>query len=60
MQSVESLRTEVEDVRETVMSIVYEAPDQIAERREAMAEDIAALFASVRRETFELHAELTG
>jgi hypothetical protein len=57
-QSVESLRSEANDVRETVMSFSNAAPQDIAEQREEVAEEVAALSASVRRETFEMQAEL--
>jgi hypothetical protein len=57
-QSVEDLRSQANDVSETVMSIADAAPQEIAEQREEVADDVAALSASVRRESFELQAAL--
>ena len=57
-RDVENLRTEANDVRERVMSMAGAAPQEIEEQREELAEDVANLTASVRRETFELQAEL--
>ena len=57
-RTVESLRSEANDVRETMSSFTAAAPQQIAEQREEVAEDVAALSASVRREALELQADL--
>lgn len=57
-QEVENLRTEASEVRESVMSLTDAAPQEIEEQREEIAEDVASLWASVRRERFEMQAEL--
>jgi ElaB/YqjD/DUF883 family membrane-anchored ribosome-binding protein len=57
-QTVESLRSEANDVRETLMSMADAAPQEIAEQRDQIADEVATLSASVRRETFEMQADL--
>jgi hypothetical protein len=57
-QSIEDLRSQANDVREAVTSIADAAPEEIAEQREGVADDVAALSASVRRESFEMRAEV--
>jgi ElaB/YqjD/DUF883 family membrane-anchored ribosome-binding protein len=59
-QSVETLRSEANDVREAVTSMAEAAPQQIAEQRERLADDVASLWASVRRETLEMKSELVS
>jgi ElaB/YqjD/DUF883 family membrane-anchored ribosome-binding protein len=57
-QTVEGLRTEANDVRETLMSMADAAPQEIAEQRDQIADDVATLSATVRREIFEMQADL--
>lgn len=57
-QKVEDLRGEANDVRETLTSMASAAPQQIAERRDAVADDVAALKAAVRRESFEIRSSM--
>ena len=57
-QIVDNLRSEANDVRDTLTLIAGAAPQQIAERRAAVADDVASLFASVRRESFEMRSAL--
>jgi hypothetical protein len=57
-QSVEELRSQANNVRESVTSFTDAGPQEIAEQRDEVAEDVASLTASVRREAFELQAEL--
>jgi hypothetical protein len=55
---VETLRGEANDVRETLTSMASAAPQQIAERRDDVADDVAALKAAVRRESFEIRSAM--
>jgi predicted regulator of Ras-like GTPase activity (Roadblock/LC7/MglB family) len=57
-ETVANLQTEVNDVRETLMSMSDAAPQEIAEQREQVAEEVAALSATVRRESFEMRSDL--
>jgi hypothetical protein len=57
-RSVEDLRSQANDVRESVTSFNDAGPQEIAEQREEVAEEVASLTASVRRETFEMQAQL--
>jgi hypothetical protein len=57
-ETVESLREQANDVRESVQSAVDAAPERVADQRDELAEDVATLSATVRREMFELQAEL--
>lgn len=60
LDGVESLRTEMEDLHDRVGALSETAREETAEERESVAEAIASLSASVRREWFELRGELSG
>lgn len=57
-ESVENLRTQASDVRQTLTSISNAAPQEIAEQRDDIADDLSALSGSVQRETLEIQADL--
>jgi ElaB/YqjD/DUF883 family membrane-anchored ribosome-binding protein len=59
-KSVETLRSEANEVREAVTSMAEASPQLVAEQRERLADDVASLWASVRRETLEMKTELVS
>ena len=57
-QTVEDLRRQRNDVEEVVESMADASPPEIEEQRDELANDVAALSATVQREGLELYAEL--